>query len=502
MSHEAQKGALYNYLNLLLITVAGVFLTPFVVRNLGASQYGLYTLVGAMIPYLMLLDMGMNKTITRYVAHYRAHNDPESEARFLTSTIGIYGIITLILLSVGACIYLNCEQIWSSNFTANELVCVRQMILVVIVAHTIIIPGNAFTAICNGCGLFAFPRILQPIKYLIRIVCVVALLLCGFKALALIAMEMVLNIGMVVATLIYIGRHIGRKHIFSKKHLDYRPILQYSGWIALYATTCALQWNAAQIVAGMQFDAATVGVMGIGILIGNMYGYFAETINRMTLPHASRLMKEDDSSDSITHNMIRIGRIIAIVQMGVLSAFAIFGESFIQLWVGEEYKMAYTIALIMMAAWLVQQTQDYGNALIEAKGRVRTMAIINFISIFAGVIISYCVAPHYGTIGVIVSLAGGTILATIANNIYYRYRLQLNTARYFIRVYGRLCIATLLCTVPFYAIDYYMTDAPNLLWPVLGIPSYLIVYAATIYCGVLTREEKQELKRNVQYKRG
>ncbi len=502
MKHEARKGALYNYINLLLIAVAGAFLTPFVVRHLGASQYGLYTLVGAMIPYLLLLDMGMSKTITRYVAHYRAHNDADNEARFLTTAIGVYGIITLILLTVGACIYLNCEQIWSSKFTTSELSHVRQMILVVIAAHTIIIPGNAFTAICNGCGLFAFPRILQPIKYLIRIVCVVALLLCGFKALALILMEMALNIGMVVATLIYISQHIGRKQIFAKTHLDYRPILKYTGWIALYATTCALQWNAAPVVAGMQFDTTTVGIMGIGILIGNMYGYFAETINRMTLPHASRVMKDDASGESITRNMIQIGRIIAIVQMGVLSTFAIFGQDFIKLWVGEEYNLAYTIALIMMVSWIVQQTQDYGNALIEAKGRVRTMAIINFISIFAGVIISYCVAPHYGIIGVIVSLAGGTILATIANNVYYRYQLQLKTTRYFTRVFGRLCSATLLCIVPFYAIDYYITDTLNWLWLILGIPAYLIAYATTIYWGVLTKEEKRELKRYVQHKRG
>ena len=105
MSHEARKGAFYNYLNLFLITVTGMFLTPFIVRNLGASQYGMYTLVGAMLPYLMLLDMGMSKTITRYVAHYRAHNDTESEARFLTTTIGIYGFISILLLVCGGSIY-------------------------------------------------------------------------------------------------------------------------------------------------------------------------------------------------------------------------------------------------------------------------------------------------------------------------------------------------------------------------------------------------------------
>ncbi|MBO7317661.1 MAG: polysaccharide biosynthesis C-terminal domain-containing protein, partial [Bacteroidales bacterium] len=474
MSHEARRGALYNYLNLLLIAVAGVFLTPFVVHHLGASQYGLYTLVGAMIPYLMLLDMGMGKTITRYVAHYRAHNDAESEARFLTTTIGFYAIITIILLAIGACIYGYSEKIWSSSFTPEELSCVREMILVITVAHAIIIPGNALTAICNGCGLFAFPRAVLPIKYLIRVACVIALLLCGYKALALIALEMVLNIGIVIATFIYVRRHIGRKHIFARHSLDFRPILQYTGWIAIYATTCALQWNAAQIVAGMRLDSTTVGSVGIGILIGNMYGYFAETINRMTLPRASRIIKEDASSEAITAGMIGIGRLIAIVQMGVLSAFVIFGHTFIQLWVGEQYSEAYIIALIMMASWMVQQSQDFGNAILEAKGRVRTMAIINFICIFAGVIASYYATRYYGVVGLIGALACGTILATIASNVYYRHRLQLKTAHYFTKVYGRLACATLVCMGIFGLIREHIST--SWMWLVAGIPAYIALY--------------------------
>ena len=501
MSLEARKGALYNYLNLFLITVTGIFLTPFVVRHLGASQYGLYTLVGALTPYLVLLDMGMGKTITRYVAHYRAHNDTEGEARFLTTTTGIYGIISIVLLVCGAALYHYCEEIWSSNFTNEELSCVRQMIVVVVVALAVIIPGNAFTAICNGCGLFAFPRILQPIKYAIRVVCFVLLLLCGYKALALIALEMALNIAMAVATLVYVHKRIGRKHIFAREGMDRGPILKYTSWIALYATTCALQWNAGQIVAGMRFDTATVGIVGIGILIGNMYGFFAETINRMTLPRASRLMKENPSSAEVTTGMIKIGRLIAIVQMGILSGFAIFGSCFVTLWVGPEYRNSSTIALIIMASWMVQLSQDYGNALIEAKGRVKIMSIINFICIFAGAIASYYVAPCYGVIGLICSLAGGTLMATVANNIYYRYQLQLNIGRYFAQVYGRLSIATIACATVFLIVRHYIADTTSWVWLMAGAPIYIVMYVATIYLSVLTKEEKQELKRNVQQSR-
>ena len=500
MSHEARKGALYNYLNLFLITVAGMFLTPFIVHRMGSAQYGLYTLAGAIVPYLMLLDMGMGKTITRYVAHYRAHRDAEGESQFLTTATHIYGIITVVLLVCGACLYYCSDKIWSERFTPDELESVRKMIVVIVAAHVVIIPGNAFTAICNGCGKFAFPRILQPIKYLIRIVCVVALLQWGYKAVALIALEMVLNMGMVAATMVYVKRNIGRKHILSSHHMAYKPIVQYSGWIALYASTCALQWNAGQIVAGMQFDASTVGVAGIGIMIGNMYGYFAETINRMTLPHASRLIKKNPSDDEITQSMSEMGRIIAIVQMGVLSAFALFGDTFVRLWVGKEYSNAYIIALIVMIAWMVQLCQDYGNALLEAKGKVRTIAIINFIAIFVGVVLSYYTAQQWGVIGLTGSLACGTIAATIAGNIYYHHRLGLKTGRYFAQVYGKLLATTMACAMALLILKHCIADSDSWLWLIIGIVTYIALYATTTYCCVLTQRERQLLKDNVQRK--
>lgn len=502
MSKEARRGAIYNYLNLLLIAATGIFLTPYMVRCMGASQYGLYALVGALIPYLSLLDLGMSKTITRYVAHYRTHNDEQSEARFLTSTTIIYGFITIILLIIGASIYHYSDNIWSHRFTPAELADVKRMIPIIVMAHAIIIPGNGFTAICNGCGKFAFPRIVLPIKYVIRIVCIVSLLAVGYKALALIALEMVLNIAIVIATYIYVRRHIGRKNLYAPQPLPLRPILQYSGWIALYATTCALQWSAATIIAGTHFDAATVGVVGIGIMIGTMYGYLAETINRMTLPRASRLMAGNANSSDITADMVLIGRLIAIPLIAILSTFALFGNTFIQLWAGEGYEQAYTIALVMMASWTIQLSQEYGTSLLEAKGMVRTISVINFICIFAGVIASYIAARHWGIVGMICAIAGGTLVATIANSLYYSRKLPLQLYCYYKQVYGKLIGVTTVCVTLCHIVQHYIIHTSSWIWLIGSGGAYIIMYSIAIYCCVLNKDERQVIKKYVRLGKG
>lgn len=498
MRSEAARGAIYNYINLILIVVTGMVLTPFVIRHLGTSQYGLYSLSVAILPYLALLDMGMSKTITRYIARYRNENATDGEMRFLATCAYIYIAIILALLIAGAILYHYSDSIWSYRFTTEELQTVRQMIGIIVAAHAVIIPGNAFTAICNGCGLFAFPRAIQPIKLMLRVVGVIILLLCGTQATALIALEMALSVVVAIATAIYVICK-GHYHTYSwQATTDPRPIMGYSSWIAIYTITIALQWNIGTIVAGMHFAPSTVGMVGIGIMIGNIYGYIAETINRMTLPRATQLMAHNPSGRSITDGMIEIGRPIAIAQWAVIGAFLLFGQSFLTLWAGESYQPAYYIALAIMLSWQIQQSQDFGNALIEAGGVVRTLSVINFIAIFAGVVISYFASQRWGIAGLIGSLAGGTIMATIANNIYYRYRLHLQAGRYFAQVYVRLVgttalwVATLWCAMQMLG---YSTSWWGLL---AGIALYLIGYTILTYTFVLTEAEREIVKKYVR----
>ena len=75
---------------------------------------------------------------------------------------------------------------------------------------------------------------------------------------------MALSVVVAIATALYVisKRHY---HTFSwQTATDLRPIIGYSGWIALYAITIALQWNMGTLVAGMHFDPSTVGIVGIG----------------------------------------------------------------------------------------------------------------------------------------------------------------------------------------------------------------------------------------------
>ncbi|MCD7900826.1 MAG: oligosaccharide flippase family protein [Bacteroides sp.] len=90
---EIKKGIILSYALIILTNITGLFLTPYIIKNLGDSQYGLYSLLGALIAYLSIFDLGLNNTIVRYVSKYRAEKNKVVEENFLATIMYIYYFI-------------------------------------------------------------------------------------------------------------------------------------------------------------------------------------------------------------------------------------------------------------------------------------------------------------------------------------------------------------------------------------------------------------------------
>ena len=63
--NQRRWGAVLSYVNIILTVLVGLLYTPLMLRLLGQSEYGLYSLIGSVIGYLGVLDMGLGNTLVR-----------------------------------------------------------------------------------------------------------------------------------------------------------------------------------------------------------------------------------------------------------------------------------------------------------------------------------------------------------------------------------------------------------------------------------------------------
>ena len=79
-SNERKIGVILSYVSLIATTIVQLIYTPFLIKMMGQSEYGLYSLVYSDIGYLTVLDLGFGNAIIIYTTKFRAQKKYNEEA--------------------------------------------------------------------------------------------------------------------------------------------------------------------------------------------------------------------------------------------------------------------------------------------------------------------------------------------------------------------------------------------------------------------------------------
>jgi len=200
---QLKKGALLNYITIFLTNVIGLVMTPFILNHLGKNEYGIYLTIGALVGTISLLDFGLNNTTIRFVAKYKAEKDNRSLENFLATTMILYAIISAIVSILGVLFYGYIDS-YFTKMTPDEIEIAKVIFTLLIFNLAIGLPGGSLTGMCYGHEDFVFPKTLNIIRYVLRSLTIVAVLLFGGKAIALVIIDTVFNILIISTTGYYV----------------------------------------------------------------------------------------------------------------------------------------------------------------------------------------------------------------------------------------------------------------------------------------------------------
>jgi len=495
---QLKKGALLSYITIFLTNIIGLLLTPFIIKSLGDAEYGLYTLIGAFVGYISVLDFGLNNTIVRFVAKYRAEKDKKGEENFLAITMGIYGVISLIIVIVGVILYFNLDSIFSNSLTIEELSKAKVMFVILIFNLAITLPGGAFTAICSGYEHFVFPRTINIVRYLVRSLMVVGLLLLGGDAIGLVILDTVMNILVIILNSYYVLNKL--KVVFKLHYFEIplvKEIFSYSVWIFIFALVGQFQWKAGQIILGTLTNTTTVAIYAVGIMLGTYYGAFSTAISGVFLPRATKMAVDNVSGEELTTMMIKIGRISFLVLLMILGGFFLFGKQFILLWVGETYIEAWFIALIIMIAYTTPLVQAFGNLILVAKSKFSFKAIVYITLISLGTLTGALLVPTYGIKGMIMGTTVGWLISQVIMNFYYQKVIKLSILSFFKQLIDSILFSFIIIMIG----GYFINKLPGTNWINLSIKaiSFTILYWLIMYIFGMQNSEREILKNAIPF---
>jgi len=491
---QLKKGAILNYITIILINVVGLVLTPFILKYLGKDEYGIFITIGAMVGTISVLDFGLNNTIVRFVAKYRAEKDKKGEENFLATTMIIYGIISVLVILIGLLFYTQIDR-YFTQMNPEELRIAKIMFLILIFNLAIRLPGGSFTGICSGYEAFVFPKMLNIVRYILRSLTVVGILLLGGKSIALVIIDTIFGISVVAVTAFYTFKKLKvriKLHNLDKTFI--KQILKYSFWVFVFSLVSLFQWKAGHWVLGSICLPEVLAIYGIGITLGTYYGGFSTAISGVFLPRATQMTVNNASGEQLTDMMIKIGRLSFIVLMYILIAFILYGNQFVDLWVGrtlgkEGSYQSWMIALMIMVAYTLPLVQHFGNSVLEAKNKLSFKAILYVSVMIIGTLAGAFLARKYAAIGMISGTMIGWLVVQNVMNFYYHKVIKLNIFRFFKELANKIVVVLILVSTIGYFIDYIPGEG----WInfILKGSSYTIIFGVSMYLFGVHEYEKQ-----------
>ena len=480
-SRRIKIGAMISYLSIGVNILAGLLYTPWMVSQIGTSDYGLYTLANSLIS-LFLLDFGLSAATSRFLSKYRAEGSEEKAADFLGMIYKLYLLIDAILFVVLIVVYFMSGEIYK-NLTPHELERFKVVYAIAGIYSLINFPCVTLNGILTAYEQFIGLKI-ADLLYRIGVVAITVIaLIMGYGLYALVTVNAFCGIVSIVYKYIVVRKRTGAKanfRCFDKSLL--KEIFGFSIWSTVSSVVQRLIFNICPTILGAVANTAEIAVFGIVTTIEGYTYTITSAINGMFLPRISRILIEDNSADKLTDLTIRVGKFQFILNSLIYIGFALIGQEFILLWMGPDFQTAYWgIMLVLLPAMFFNSLQIVNTTMI-ANNMVRLQAVVSLCVGGCSLILSLIFSTWWGMLGASLAICIAYTLRAILFHIVAYRSLHIDMLRFTRKCYLRVGIPA----VAAYLLGYFLISfLPSGSWLYLVVKGIVIVAVFAILVWVI-----------------
>lgn len=492
---EIKSGIVLSYIGLALRFSVGFFLSPFVLAQLGKSEYGVYMVAGTIVSWLAMSDFGLTASTTKFVSEYQAKGDAEGEAHHLGQMAAIFSIIGIFVLAAGLCIYPFLGDIFD-KFTPEELRIARVLYLLSLFNCALTFPSRSLGGISEARQKFRLPGLVGLFFAIVNVIGTVVLLLAGFKSIGLTVFSVSFGVVGLIWNIIYCFGILKARMTWNGWDPKLcRTIFSFSVWMFLDRLINIMNTGSGGFIIGMTQGAEEVTVYSYGLTIFQHFYTASGCIAGFFLPKVVGMVVKGASNEEQTSLMIRVGRAQLIVLACLFFGIILFGREFFHLWIGktlgERTKDCWFVTIAILIPYGFLLLQALGWQIMQARNCMKYRVSVLTVSAFLSLIAGYILSIHYGCLG----LAIGTCISIILGqglfmNWFYWKKLGLNIPRFFKETLQRAWLWVPILLLAAWGLNNLFAT-PQWSTFFLKISLFTLIYILTISLLYASREEKQ-----------
>jgi O-antigen/teichoic acid export membrane protein len=405
---SALKNVLSNW-GALAVTLAVTFVqSPFIVRNLGNTYYGLWVLVGSLVGYLGLLDFGVRSAVTRYIARLHAEHADDDASTLISTAIRIFAVLGLTVL-VGSIVIAG-FIIPRFHFQPDELKLARIVVLISGATLAGSMVNGAFGGVVVGLQRFDISATIDVVIALVRAMAVYVALKAGFGVAALALIQLIAALARTGVTYVVAARLYPELNMRSSWHREWaRQVLSFSILSTLINFSGTLVLYSDSLVIGAFLPAAQITMFAIASTLTDYTRSITRGVSMTMIPRIGAMEGGHDLS-VISALILQASRLTTLMILPVGITFLIRGPEFIGLWMGRGFAVPSGAVLqILTIALLFQPTAHVMGASLVGLSHQRSVVPLVLAEAAVNMILSIVLIRPFGIAGV----AWGTTLPSL-----------------------------------------------------------------------------------------
>lgn len=489
--NQLKIGALLTYASIGLSSLISIVYTPIMLRLLGQSEYGLYSLVASVVAYLGLFNFGFGSAYVKYFSQYKTSNDTDGIARLNGMFLMIFSALGALAVAAGLVLVFNSDQVFGNELTVLELAKAKTLTIIMVINTAFTFPAIVFNSFIGANEKFIFQKSLIIIKSILSPLVVIPTLLMGYGSVGMAITITVLALVMELINGWYCFRNAKMRFIFS--HFDSKQLKElfiFSSFIFINLVVNQINWNVDRFIVGYFRGTLEVAVYSIAAQLNTYFLTFSTAISNVYIPRVNEMVARNCSNWELTELFARLGRLQFIVLALVIGLLIFFGMPFITLWAGPDYSQSYYIALLLIVPVTIPLIQNLGIEIQRAKNQHKFRSWVYLFIAIGNIGISIPLVKLYGGIG---AALGTSIALTIGNvlimNWYYHTKIGLNII-YFMQQIAKLIPSLILPTIAGYVFFRYLDlhYIPNfIIFAIL----FMLIYSVSLWIFGLNKYEKE-----------
>lgn len=426
--NQRKAGTLLSYLHIILSNTVSIIYTPYMLRMMGQSEYGLFGTASSFISYLSILSFGIGGAYIRFNARCRVANDREGEKQLNGMFLTVFSFLSVLVLIGGiGCIVL-AEDLVEETFTAQELYKLRIILMILVINMMITFICNVIMMALQAYEKYIVLRVVSLVSSIVTPIANVIALNMGGRAVAITAISLVISILCYAFYFFYARRAIRMEFSFRGFRKDVlKEIFVFSGFLFLNSITDQITFSTDNIVLSAVKGTGAVAVYTVGANFKNYFQQFSSAVSSVFAPSVNLMVAQHRDMKELDEVFTRVGRVQFYIVSLVLIGYLSIGKDFVRLWAGEDYGDAFYIGLMLMLSVFVPAFQNVGLEIQKAMNKHKARSIVYFLIALANVALTIPFSKWWGGIGA----ALATLICTFTGyvvfmNFYYKEKIGLD----------------------------------------------------------------------------